>query len=279
MEIIEAFANDNFIKFNVTIAKETSNDAAILFSYICNRMLYFKKLKKYYKEIFLTHENIGEYCNLTPNKIRSAIKILTDKGYIKVEKKGIPAKNYYTLLVTNFLTDYKNEEPDVKKTDDQSCENQTTSDEENEQHNRLENSSNNRLENRTKIENDFDVIRKTYMKYGKSRGLKTEFEVLKKHKDYKDVISFIFANFELFEKDLKRRGAFIQHFKTYLYNREWEIIESDLQEQERKRLEREEYKRKHDEDVLKDYRTDEEIERAMQEKKKKSVFLNEIGAV
>ena len=51
----------------------------------------------YGDEFFCDQETLMEETCLTEYRVRNAVKTLQDVGLLKVERKGMPAKNYYTL--------------------------------------------------------------------------------------------------------------------------------------------------------------------------------------
>lgn len=86
-----------WLSFSKPIAKAiNSNDAALLLAELLNRM------ERYgYKEIHVPMTILNEELNLSDHKIRKAVNILTKKGLLVVERKGVPAKNFYSLPI-NF---------------------------------------------------------------------------------------------------------------------------------------------------------------------------------
>jgi hypothetical protein len=72
----------------------------------------------------------------------------------------------------------------------------------------------------------FDTFRKAYP--GTKRGLKTEFDVLKKHKDWREVVMLLSPALETQKRrreDARQRGSFVPNWKnlsTWLNQRCWE---------------------------------------------------------
>lgn len=95
----------------------------------------------------------------------------------------------------------------------------------------------------------------------KERALKMQINKLKSD----------FNNFDKFEIREKIRYAITSNHISYYTDK--------LKNIGKERLELEEYKRQHDADLVKDFRTLEEIEQKEKEERKNSFFLNEIGAV
>ena len=49
------------------------------------------------KEFYQQQERIQEELGISERQVKQTIKFLLDEGFISVEKKGIPAKNYYLI--------------------------------------------------------------------------------------------------------------------------------------------------------------------------------------
>jgi|SRR5690606_1135846 uncharacterized protein YdaU (DUF1376 family) len=98
-------------------------------------------------------------------------------------------------------------------------------------------------ENENEIVNDINVLKEEFEKFrkvypGTKRGLDTEFKILQKHKDWREIIPILLPSLERqhevrqFKKD---RGEFVPNWKnlqTYLNQRSWEenkevFIEAD----------------------------------------------------
>lgn len=134
----------------------------------------------------------------------------------------------------------------------------------------------------------FEKFRKEYSTICKRvRGNETELNnLMKKHNNYIEIIDYLYNNRDVlinYMKSVYSEPKFTPAFSVYINNSLWEQYESskeaEIEIEKQKRQELEEYKRKHNEDVIKETRTLEEIERIEKEKRQKSVFLNEIGAV
>lgn len=82
--------------------------------------------------------------------------------------------------------------------------------------------------------NEFEQFRKAYK--GTKRGLKTEYEnLVKKHKDYKEIVPKLLGLYEIQEirrNAMKDRGDWIPqlpNMQTYINQRRWEECENTMQ--------------------------------------------------
>jgi len=89
----QILAQGNWIGFSKPLARGLQSiEASLLLSEILNQLNYFNE-----EEVFITYEHFAEQIILTPHKARKAINILIDNKLIEVNRKGVPAKNYYKL--------------------------------------------------------------------------------------------------------------------------------------------------------------------------------------
>lgn len=98
MDLLDLLAQDNYIIFNKTLAKEIGIESSILFGALCSYQRAFKG-----QEFFREQGRIIEDTCLTEYSVRKAIKDLIEKGLINVEKKGLPAKYYYQINTTRMI--------------------------------------------------------------------------------------------------------------------------------------------------------------------------------
>ncbi len=92
MNVLQLLAQDNFITYNKSIAKEFGVNAAILLGALCSYQIYFQN-EEFYKE----QGKISEDTCLSEYEIQQALKILKQNELVIVTKKGLPAKNYYKI--------------------------------------------------------------------------------------------------------------------------------------------------------------------------------------
>ena len=91
MGILQLLAKENYITYHKGLAKKLGVDEAILFGEMCSLT------NVYGDEFFCDQEKLMEETCLTEYRVRNAVKALQEVGLLKVERKGMPAKNYYTL--------------------------------------------------------------------------------------------------------------------------------------------------------------------------------------
>ena len=91
MSILNLLSSKDYIAYNKHFAKEVGVDEAIVFGELCS-ICNIHGEEFYFEQ----HRIIDETC-LTEYRIRNALKNLQDFGLVSVTKKGLPAKNYYSL--------------------------------------------------------------------------------------------------------------------------------------------------------------------------------------
>lgn len=91
MSILNLLSQKDYIAYNKHFAKEVGVDEAIVFGELCS-ICNIHGEEFYFEQ----HRIIEETC-LTEYRIRNALKNLQDFGLVSVTKKGLPAKNYYSL--------------------------------------------------------------------------------------------------------------------------------------------------------------------------------------
>ncbi|AXH71816.1 hypothetical protein HOT76_gp39 [Eggerthella phage PMBT5] len=91
MGIIDILASGNYITYNKVIAKKLGIDEAIVFGEMCSKQAIYGEC------FFIQMDRIMEDTCLTEYRVRNAIKSLKSCGIITVSKKGVPAKNYYSV--------------------------------------------------------------------------------------------------------------------------------------------------------------------------------------
>ena len=245
MSLLKLLCQENYRMYNVDIAKITGVNGAI----VLNWLVYLTQVHNN-MEVFSPYPNISEVTALTINEIKTAIKKLKEVGFIEVVKKGIPSKNYYYILESNILTHLKSIEPVGEKVTHQSGEKLPTSEEENNpllynSNNNSKNNSNNSSYSENELKEKFEKFRvmfrsvKVDNKIPTVRGLETEYNNLKKkHKDYKEIINYLYDNIDLYEMTFKKRD-YQYHFETYINKRQFEEVSPELVEKYRLKKEQE----------------------------------------
>ncbi len=97
MGILQLLAKENYIAYSKPLAKAVGIDEAILFGALCSVS------NIHGNEFFYQQERLCEDTCLTEYRLRNAIKNLKKAGLLSVEKKGLPARNYYKLNENKFL--------------------------------------------------------------------------------------------------------------------------------------------------------------------------------
>jgi hypothetical protein len=94
----------NLISYNSGFTKYLNNIAASL---LINQLLYWWTITDG-KEFYKTDEELYNELGINRQILHRARKILIKKNWIKVEKKGIPAKNYYIINTEKIEKDIEN---------------------------------------------------------------------------------------------------------------------------------------------------------------------------
>jgi len=222
MNLFKYLSGSNFRIYNLEIAELVSVNASIVLGWLS-----YVAEKHNSNEIFTTYENISNYTKLTDNEIRSSLNKLVNCGYITIVKKGIPAKNYYTIQEVQIFSDLKSISLVLEKVDDKGSKNLMTGVQENEGHikntniNTKKNSNNN-----NEFLEIFDIFRKEYLKHNKSpRGNQTEFDNFKRHKDWKTEIHKLLPTLksEILHRQANDKMKYMHNLKTWINNRQWEV--------------------------------------------------------
>ena len=107
MTILKLLANNGFISYNKIIARHIGVHESIVLGELCSIANIFN-----YNEFYFNLEKISYDTALSDKQIRKAIKSLEFLGFLTVEKKGIPCKNWYTLnsnVILEFFEKYETE--------------------------------------------------------------------------------------------------------------------------------------------------------------------------
>jgi hypothetical protein len=91
MSILNLLSQKDYIAYNKHFAKEVGVDEAIVFGELCSIC------NIHGEEFYFEQHRIIEDTCLTEYRIRNALKNLQNFGLVSVTKKGLPAKNYYSL--------------------------------------------------------------------------------------------------------------------------------------------------------------------------------------
>lgn len=94
--MLNMLSNDNYVTINVMVANKIGLNNTMFLSYLITQLNYWYKQKNI-KEFYQPQEVIKDYTSLSPDQQSRCIRELTNYGLIEVTKKGIPAKNHYSI--------------------------------------------------------------------------------------------------------------------------------------------------------------------------------------
>lgn len=89
--LLTLMSSQGFIMTSRPVAKLVGLDAAALLGELCGRQA------QHGPDFWATNEQLCDSTTLSERGLRNASKRLVDAGFISVEKKGLPAKNHYTV--------------------------------------------------------------------------------------------------------------------------------------------------------------------------------------
>ena len=131
--LMSILSSDGYIILNKYVMKALGLHEAILLGELCSEFIYWYKENKLQDGFFYsTRENIEKETTLSPHQQRQAIKTLVNKGLVEIVEKDMPKKTYYRVdeeKVYKFLVETDLDFPDVKKFNDKTLKNLTSSDE------------------------------------------------------------------------------------------------------------------------------------------------------
>lgn len=140
---------------------------AILLGELCSEYIYWCKEDKLQDGYFFsTRENIEKETTLSPHQQRQALKNLVNFGFVEITERDMPKKTYYKVIeekVYEFLSKTELDFAEVKKFNDKTSKNLTSSDENievqdvknfNTNNNKINNNNNNILSNHIEDEED-----------------------------------------------------------------------------------------------------------------------------
>ena len=106
-------SQSNFMVVNKKIAKKIGLLNAIVISNLCSLE------DKYGNGFYFTQEDLAETCCVCLDTIKKSISYLKKNNFIKIEKKGLPCKNYYffTTEFETFITSLLEEQSSSKMDD------------------------------------------------------------------------------------------------------------------------------------------------------------------
>ena len=96
--ISKLLSTDGFIQVNKTLIKKAGLHEAILIGELCAEYNYWEERNLLEDGFFYsTRDNIEENTGLSEHYQRKALSTLYELGIIIIEKRGLPAKNYYKI--------------------------------------------------------------------------------------------------------------------------------------------------------------------------------------
>lgn len=103
--ISKLLSTDGFITVNKILIRELGLHEAIMIGEMCSEYNYWEKCNKLENDMFYsTRDNIEYNTGLSEHFQRKALKTLQEKNIITVEKRGLPAVNYYRIDFDKLLT-------------------------------------------------------------------------------------------------------------------------------------------------------------------------------
>lgn len=96
--ISKLLSTDGFIQVNKTLIKKAGLHEAILIGELCAEYNYWEERNLLEDGFFYsTRDNIEENTGLSEHYQRKALSTLYELGIVIIEKRGLPAKNYYKI--------------------------------------------------------------------------------------------------------------------------------------------------------------------------------------
>ena len=225
MGILQLLAKENYITYHKGLAKKIGVDEAILFGEMCSLS------NVYGDEFFFEQEKLMEETCLTEYRVRNAVKTLQEVGLLKVERKGMPAKNYYTLNEDVLIDMLDLHRTSCAKFDTTRGCNFDTTDGEKEKSTKKEKDthiySNNIREEKKNKENEelfdemFDAFWKEYPYKANKKGAKTSFKRIKNLKDEFPLIMEALERFKQSNQWTKQNGEFIPLPTSWINQERW----------------------------------------------------------
>lgn len=111
-ELKKLLGNNAHWTINKELAKDIGLDATIVLQHFIDLQYSFFEDGGFYQQ----QDRLLQDLPLTIDYLRKAIKVLKDKGFLSVVKKGVPAKNHYTVHEENILSYLSNTTRSVSET-------------------------------------------------------------------------------------------------------------------------------------------------------------------
>ena len=101
--MIQLLSSSAFLIVNKQLAKQIGLKATVLLADLISKREYFSEQDMDSDWFFNTEENITRDTTLSAHQQREALKILKAQGCIAVERRGLPAKNYFRIFESQVL--------------------------------------------------------------------------------------------------------------------------------------------------------------------------------
>ncbi len=131
--LMSILSSDGYIILNKYVMKAIGLHEAVLLGELCSEFIYWYKENKLQDGYFFsTRENIEKETTLSPHQQRQALHTLISIGLVETIEKDMPKKTYYKInedKIYKFLSETDLDFPEVKKFNDKTLKNLTSSDE------------------------------------------------------------------------------------------------------------------------------------------------------
>jgi DNA-binding transcriptional regulator GbsR (MarR family) len=227
MGILQLLAKESYIAYSKPLAKVVGIDEAILFGALCSIC------NIHGEEFFCQQDRLCEDTCLSEYRLRNAMKNLQQSELVTVVKKGLPAKNYYSLSEETFLKLLNLQSTSSIKFDttgnnkiDSTCESNSDSTY------KKEYIKNNNKNINNNIIAEFETLWKMYpRKQGKTKALKAYQKARKEGISFETIEQGIKAYCEYIKKS-KTKTEYIKHGSTWFNGYCWNDEYTDKPKQE-----------------------------------------------
>lgn len=194
--LMSILSSDAYIILNKYVMKAIGLHEAILLGELCSEYIYWCKEDKLQDGYFFsTRENIEKETTLSPHQQRQALKNLVNFGFVEITERDMPKKTYYKVIeekVYEFLSKTELDFADVKKFNDKTSKNLTSSDENIEvQDVKNFNTNNNKINNNNNILSNHIEDEEDKIDYEKIFKKNIEYEILIQDEKTKGLIQNI----------------------------------------------------------------------------------------
>lgn len=157
---------NGFVIANKKLSREIGLNASVMIGMLYSEYSFWEESEKLTQDgyFYCTREKIEYNTGLTPNEQRTAIKKLVDLQILETKLDGMPAKTYYRIDERRLLLILQ----DVKKVDNKSLKNLTTSSKESSQHVVKNFDINNNINNKNK---DYKINKEQNSNFSDSSSL------------------------------------------------------------------------------------------------------------